>query len=131
MAEHACSEHGFGATRAGVRTMAVRRVLQRFLQWIRAVPSVKFNSQRYGLDKLKPFLIRHLVCTPHNEGHGDGGSGGGAVGRSAPLVLTWVLVRTPACALTVTLMMMMATVLVVVMVLIIVTRMMRTSITRF
>ena len=130
MAEHACSEHGFGATRAGVRKIAVSCVLQRFLQWIRAVPSVKLNSQRYCLDMLKLFLIRHLVCTPHNEGHGDGGSGGGAVGRSAPLVLTWVLVLTPACALTVTLMM-MATVLVVVMVLIIVTRMMRTSTTRF
>ena len=56
----------------------MRRVLQRLLQWIRAVPVVGFNSQRYNLIVLKSPLIRRLVCVDavRDSGGGDVASGG-------------------------------------------------------
>ena len=61
--ERARRKRRFYATRAGVKTMVARRVLQRLLQWIRAVPVVGLNFQHYDLNVLKPFLMRRLVCT--------------------------------------------------------------------
>ena len=71
-AERVCQARGFEEGRAAVRAMAVRRVLHRLLQWIRVVPVVGFNSQRYDLNVLKSPLMRHLVCV---DAVGDGGDG--------------------------------------------------------
>ena len=49
--ERACQTRGSKEDRAAVRAMAVRRVLQQLLQWIRVVPVVEFNSQRYKLER--------------------------------------------------------------------------------
>ena len=62
-----------------VRTMTARRVLSQLSRWIRAVPVVRFNSQRYGLNVLKSLLMRRLVCvdTVDDFGDGDGDDGDG------------------------------------------------------
>ena len=63
-----------------VMTTAVRRVLHRLLQWIRAVPVVGFNSQRYDLNVLKSPQMRCLVRV---DAVGDGGGGGDDDGDDA------------------------------------------------
>ena len=70
--ERACQARGSKEGRAAVRTTAVRRVLHRLLQWIRAVPVVGFNSQRYDLNVLKSPLMRRLVRV---DAVVDGGGG--------------------------------------------------------
>ena len=71
--ERMCQARGSKEGRAAVRTTAVRRVLHRLLQWIRAVPVVGFNSQRYDLNVLKSPLMRRLVRV---DAVVDGGGGG-------------------------------------------------------
>ena len=75
--ERACQTRGLKEGRASVKTKTVRRVVQRLLQWIRVVPVVGLNSQRYDLNVLKSPLMRRLVCVDAVEdvGGGDGDDG--------------------------------------------------------
>ena len=74
-----CRTRGSNEGRAAVRAMAMRRVLQQLLQWIRAEPVVGFNSHCYDLNMLKSLLMRRLVClnaVGDSGGDGDVADGG-------------------------------------------------------
>ena len=48
--------------RGGRRCYRLRRALERFYRWLDVVPILGFNSQRYDINVIKPYLMRSLIA---------------------------------------------------------------------